>query len=98
MNFGLTSDAARDFENIVNYYRNTSNHLASAFIESFDQAVDLILDYPEIGRLTEDNIRRLQTRGYPYNVYYTQQPHNIQIFGILHFSRNPDVIKDRIEQ
>ncbi len=96
--FIITSDAEDDLRDITQYYLHAGKPVASNFAKAFTHTAVLICEYPEIGTLTKNGIRRKLISGYPYSIYYKRNTDDkLLIVALLHFRRNPKNLTERFE-
>lgn len=87
--------ARRDVESIVNWYRSEAGtHRAVRFVEALHGTYDLIAAHPASGSpryAYEFGLSELRTRlipGYPYLVFYIEHESHIDLWRVLHATRD----------
>jgi plasmid stabilization system protein ParE len=82
--------ANAEFEAVVDYYLvNAGPVVGRNFANATQQAVRLMLEYPEIGVRAYQEARRLVLQGFPYDLIYRVQGKDLVILAIACHSRRP---------
>jgi toxin ParE1/3/4 len=85
-----TLPALADLGAILDYIDAHSPQGARRVKARIQALTDLLLQYPRIGRRTNDPaIRRMTTTPYPYLVFYEATESEIIIHAVRHAARNP---------
>ena len=75
----------------VEYYRNRSPDLASAFYEDALHLIKELLEFPELAPVKHPiGVRSQPLRRFPYSVLYTVDPDVLYIVAIAHQKRRPN--------
>ena len=80
----------------IEYYRNRSPDLASAFYQEVERCLEELLEFPELAPVKRFSVRQQPLRRFPYNVLYTVDPDVLYIVAIAHQKRRPDYWLRRI--
>jgi toxin ParE1/3/4 len=96
--FVYTEEAYQDLRQIVNWYKHQKVGLDTEFLLSVEAAVKQIqrnpLGYPPALR----NTRQILLRRFPYKIIFKiYDESTINIYGVFHNSRNPDLIRKRLK-
>ena len=83
-------DASLEYGEAVDYYIEINLLLADAFVGEVEHAISMIRKYPNRWRLVDENVRRYLVHRFPFGFYYSSNDDIINIFAIMHLSRNPD--------
>lgn len=90
MNIRYTLPALADLDSVLTYISATSPQGAARVQKRIQDAVSLLLAYPEIGLRTDDSdIRRLTTTPYPFLIFYEIGNQEIIIHAVRHGARDP---------
>lgn len=90
MKLVFTPQAAAELEEILDYIAIRSPKGASRVHSRINRLVELLLVYPNAGRLAKKaRIRRLATTPYPFQIFYRATGEQVTIVGIRHTSRKP---------
>ena len=89
MKFSFHPEAHAEFNEAAIYYCDKSPSLASAFLTEIENAIEKIVENPELYREIDEDIRRCLTRRFPYAVLYTIENNYILILAVMHCSREP---------
>ncbi len=89
MKFSFHPEARGEFNEAAIYYSDKSPSLASAFLTEIENAIEKIVENPELYREIDEDIRRCLTRRFPYAVLYTIENNYILILAVMHCSREP---------
>lgn len=83
--------AQQDKREILNYWRqrNKSNAYSKKLNELFKEAVKIITDFPQIGRVTDDATARIKIVR-DYLIIYEETETNICILTIWDSRQNPE--------
>jgi toxin ParE1/3/4 len=85
-----TRRAIRQMSDILDYIEAHSPQGAESVKRRLKAAIDLLADYPEIGRATnKGDLRRLVANPFPYVIFYRADATGIVIHGVRHAARDP---------
>jgi toxin ParE1/3/4 len=85
-----TRPALADLSAILDYIAARSPQAARRVQARLQTVIDLLLQYPHIGRRTNDpEIRRIGATPYPYLIFYEPTESKIIIHAIRHSARDP---------
>ncbi|WP_236636836.1 type II toxin-antitoxin system RelE/ParE family toxin [Sinomicrobium soli] len=72
--------------------------MAEDFKAEVDKEIDYIGEYPEHYQRKYKELRQSLVTRFPYAIFYLveEEQKRIIIFGVLHTSRNPEIIRKRI--
>ncbi len=91
-------DAQTEFDSGYDYYESRKSGLGDTFAEAVDQIIsrisDQIVSYPFVYR----TVRKAIVRGFPYCVYYREEPSRILIVSVFHTSRDPSIWQTRSDE
>lgn len=87
--------AQNDKKEILNYWRNRnkSNAYSKKLNELFKESVKFILDFPQIGKTTDDPKARIKIVK-DYLIIYEETETQISILTIWDSRQNPDKLKE----
>ena len=89
MKYVFHPEALADYADAVQYYKQQKTELAQAFINSIEDAVYQIKEYPPRYLVIDEDVRRCITRKFPYAIFYTVEQEYILILAIAYCSREP---------
>jgi hypothetical protein len=87
-------EAEAEFLDAIGYYEDCELGLGYDFAIEVHSTIESILSYPKAWTILDDDIRRCQTRRFPYGVVYSQDGDVIFILAVMHLHRDPDYWKD----
>ncbi|MCB1179516.1 MAG: type II toxin-antitoxin system RelE/ParE family toxin [Leptospiraceae bacterium] len=81
----------------IDWYESQSLGLGKKFYNQLSNCLIQISEFPNLYPELYKNYRRALLNQFPYFVFYSIQESQkvIQIFGVLHTSRNPQIWKTR---
>lgn len=87
-----------DLRNAKKWYQEKSEKLAQEFKVAVIKEIDYIGEYPEHYQQKYKNLRQSLMTRFPYVIFYLveEEQKQVVVFGILHTSRNPELVKKRI--
>ena len=89
-------EAAAEFEEAVQFYRQRGRKLAGRFAQEVRTAIGKIVTTPNRWRILEADVRRCLVRVFPYAVLYTIEADYILILAIMHGKRRPGYWRHRL--
>jgi toxin ParE1/3/4 len=85
----LSDPAIKDIDEISNYIARDNQKIAKIFVQNLFKKIDLLKNYPELGKITEvsyqSNIRTLLHKN--YRIIYRFEKNVVEILRIIHTSR-----------
>jgi addiction module RelE/StbE family toxin len=88
MRVNWTKRALNDLEIEANYLNEISPSIKDSFLEDVESGIDLIKEYPELGRIGRVNqARELILKKFQYILVYLVESSYIDIIRLLHTSR-----------
>ncbi|MCK5228799.1 MAG: type II toxin-antitoxin system RelE/ParE family toxin [Desulfobulbaceae bacterium] len=97
MNYIFHPEAEAEFLNAVDYYEACEIDLGYDFSIEVYSTIENILSFPKAWPILEDDIRRCQTRRFPYGIVYAQEGDEIVILAVMHLRRDPGYWKGRLK-
>lgn len=93
-----TDEAKSQFKEILDYWeeRNSSSIYSEKLLNLVGQSIARLVEFPEIGRVTENERIRLKIIK-DYFLYYSFDDENLTILGISDMRRGPDYTKSFLE-
>ncbi len=91
----ITPIAEQDIQIGRNWYELQKNELGNEFIEAIETTIHKIKSNPNLFSKIYLGIRRAMVKRFPFGIYYFVKDDIINIFAIVHFSRNPKIWKQR---
>lgn len=88
--------AEQELLEAVGWYEERVPGLAGALQEQLQSATDLLIAYPELGAVLEDDFRRLALRRFPYYLIYRLSAQAVYVVAFAHDRRRPGYWRDRI--
>jgi plasmid stabilization system protein ParE len=77
-------EAETDIAEIINYYQRQSEGLGLRFLDDVERCLQKLIKNPYHTFNLANNIRRIVTQSFPYNIYYMVLENEIIIFAVLH--------------
>lgn len=89
-----------DLRKAKNWYHDKSETLAKEFKIEVDKEIDYIGGYPEHYQQKYKALRQSLVTRFPYAIFYLveEEQKRVIIFGVLHTSRNPEIVRKRIKK
>ncbi|MCP4156631.1 MAG: type II toxin-antitoxin system RelE/ParE family toxin [bacterium] len=97
MNYSFHPEAEREFLEAIDYYEERENELGFDFSMEIYEAINRAAEHPKAWPILEGEIRRCQTKRFPYGVLYSEEAYGIFILAVMHLHRAPDYWKHRLE-
>ena len=88
-------EAEREFFAAIDYYEDREPGLGYDFAIEVRSTIDTILNFPQAWPIIEDDIRRCQTRRFPYGIIYAIYEDVLFILAVMHLHRDPGYWKER---
>lgn len=90
--------ALKDLKEAKKWYADKGEKLAVEFKQEVNKEIDYINQYPEHYQPRYKELRQSLVTSFPYAIFYLveEDRKRIIIFGILHTSRNPEIVRNRI--
>lgn len=91
--------AYKDLQEAKKWYNEKQKNLGEEFKKAVIAEIDYIKDYPEHYQRKYKELRQSLVTRFPYAIFYLIEESNkrIIIFGVLHTSRNPKIVRNRIK-
>lgn len=89
-----------DLRKAKKWYHEKSETLAQEFKTEVNKEIDYIGEYPEHYQRKYKELRQSLVTRFPYAIFYLveEEQKRIVVFGVLHTSRNPEIIRRRIKK
>lgn len=96
----LLSIVHTDLRKAKKWYHEKSETLAQEFKTEVNKEIDYIGEYPEHYQRKYKELRQSLVTRFPYAIFYLveEEQKRIIVFGVLHTSRNPEIVRKRIKK
>jgi len=90
--------AKEEFDDATIYYENESKGLGERFKKEIRSSVDMIVQFPTLYPVFQDDIHKCVTHNFPYTIFYKFDTEIIYIYAIANHYRNPEYYVDRLKK
>lgn len=89
-----------DLRKAKKWYHDKNATLAKEFKIEVDKEIDYIGEHPEHYQIKYKELRQSSVTRFPYGIFYLveEEQKRIIVFGVLHTSRNPEIVRKRIKK
>ena len=91
----LSDEAETDFNESYEYYLEDSPKVADTFFRRINICFEDIKQNPNSFPFAYKDIRKYVVKKFPFVIYYRIIDSIIQVIGIFHTSRNPEIWNER---
>lgn len=96
MTYAFHPEAEAEFLQAIDYYESCQEGLGFDFSVEVFSAIQRIVAYPKAWPILENDVRRCQTRRFPYGILYANEEGTIFILAVMPLHRDPDYWKHRM--
>jgi len=93
----LADQAIHDLSEIMDWYRHQKEGLEIEFKLSLEAAFDQLKRNPLAFQIRVKGSRNILLQRFPYKVVFKIYSERIKIYGVLHHSRSPKLIRKRLK-
>ena len=88
-----------DLEESIDWYEKQRTGLGLEFSMRFEEALQFLTEHPTMYAKIYNEVRSVLMTQFPYSIFYIINEPNkdVQIFAIIHTSRNPEIWQLRTE-
>ena len=98
MRYFFHPEAEIEFNSAFDFYEGCKPGLGYDFAMEIHFTIENILSFPKAWPILEGEIRRCQTRRFPYGLIYAVTEDAVLILAVMHLHRDPEYWRDRISQ
>jgi plasmid stabilization system protein ParE len=91
----LDPEAQAEFDEAYDYYEGRRAGLGEAFADAVQVVLDRVGQTPRLHQAVFGDVRRAVVRGYPYCVFYREEPTRVRVLSVFHTSRDPTIWQSR---
>lgn len=78
------------------FYESEAAGLGSEFLEDVQRIVEVLREYPKLGRAVGRGLRRALLRRFPFSLIYAEESSEILVVAVAHQRRRPGYWRRRI--
>ena len=97
MKYVFHPEAEVEFFAAIDYYEDCELGLGYDFAVEVHSTIENILSFPEAWPILEGDIRRCQTRRFPYGIIYVITEDILFVLAVMHLHRDPEYWKERLK-
>lgn len=97
MRYVFHPEAEVEFDAAIDYYEDREPGLGYDFAVEVHSTLENILSFPKAWPILKDDIRRCQTRRFPYGIIYAVNEDVIFVLAVMHLHRGPEYWKNRLK-
>lgn len=87
--------ARAEFDDAADWYEQRRAGLGATFTAAVQRVLDQIAAQPAFYPQVHQDVREALVPGYPYCVYYREEPTQVVVFSVFHTSRDPSIWQGR---
>jgi toxin ParE1/3/4 len=87
--------ARAEFDDAADWYEQRKAGLGTAFVAAVQRILDRISAQPDFYPQVHRDVREALVSGYPYCVYYREEPNQVVVLSVFHTARNPSIWQRR---
>jgi len=90
--------AENDLLEVFAQLEDRSEGTGIRFLHNLDFTLGTLRQHPELAPIFEEPVRRLVIGSTGYGLFYSVEARGIIVHALIHLSRNPQAIRDRIRR
>ncbi len=87
--------ARAEFDDTADWYEQRRAGLGPAFTEAVQRVLEQIAAQPALHPQVYQDVREALVPGYPFCVYYREEPGQVVVLSIFHTARDPSIWQGR---
>jgi toxin ParE1/3/4 len=87
--------ARAEFDDAADWYEQRRAGLGAAFTAAVQRVLDQISAQPDFYPQVYQEVREALVAGYPYCVYYREEPGQVVVLSVFHTARDPSIWQGR---
>ena len=91
----LWDEAQAEFDDAGDYYEARRPGLGADFVAAVQAVFDRIAVNPRIHAVVYRDVRKAVVKGFPYCVFYFEEPTRVVVTSVFHTSRDPAIWQGR---
>jgi len=91
----LDPEARAEFDEAYDWYEGRRADRGDAFADEVRKVFDRIGGMPRLHAVGFGEVRMAVVRGFPYCVYYREEPSQVRVLAVFHSSRDPSIWQGR---
>jgi toxin ParE1/3/4 len=91
----LDPEAQAEFDEGYDFYEGRKAGLGETFADAVQVVLDRISANPLIHQVVFGTVRRGVVKGFPYCLYYREEPTLVRVLSVFHTSRDPAIWQAR---
>jgi len=88
--------ARTEFDAAADWYEQRRAGLGAAFVAAIQEALDRIAAQPDFYPIALEDVREAMVSGFPYCIYYREEPGQVLILAVFHSARDPTIWQGRV--
>lgn len=96
MSYSFHPEAEGEFLDAIDYYEDREEGLGFDFAVEICSAIDRAAQYPNAWPILEGEVRRCQTKRFPYGILYSEEAEGVFVLAVMHLHRDPDYWQHRL--
>ena len=93
----IRPEAENDVKEIFSWYEDNRKGLGCDFLLQVEKGVEFIKSNPKAHPEEYKGARKILIKRFPYKIVYLLEKDKIIVLGVIHGMRNPDRMKNRVE-
>src|SRR3954452_14969573 len=87
--------ARAEFDDSADWYEQRKAGLGAAFTAAVQRTLDQIAAQPDFYPQVYQDVREALVSGFPYCVYYREEPSQVVVLSVFHTARDPAIWQGR---
>ncbi len=87
--------ARAEYDDVADWYDQRRAGLGVAFTAEVQRVLDQIAAQPDVYPQVYQDVREALVSGYPYCVYYREEPGQVVVMSVFHTARDPSIWQGR---
>lgn len=88
-------EARTEFDGAADWYEQRQLGLGPRFTRAVQRVLDRVARQPDFYPIVWRDVREALVRGFPYCVYYREEPRQVLVVSVFHTARDPAVWQGR---
>jgi plasmid stabilization system protein ParE len=88
--------ARTEFDDATDWYEQRRAGLGTTFVDAVQKVLDQIASQPQFYPEVFQDVREAIVPGFPYRVYYREEPSQVIVLAVFHTARDPSIWQVRV--